>query len=125
MNLIKLLYRNSEVVGYAYNKIDVFSDGKEAFEAIFEAVEQAKEHIHLEFYIISNDNITNRLKDLLIKISEGVRIRIIYDFIGSFNLSRKIFKNFEGSRDICPSFFRFDSEFHAAESTIATIANYL
>jgi cardiolipin synthase len=32
MNLIKLLYRNSEAVGYAYNKIDVFSDGKEALK---------------------------------------------------------------------------------------------
>lgn len=93
MNLIKLLYRNSEAVGYAYNKIEVFSDGKEAFESIFQAVEQAREHIHLEFYIISDDSITNRLKDLLIKKShEGVRIRIIYDFIGSFNLSRKFLK---------------------------------
>ncbi|HEY6913585.1 MAG TPA: PLDc N-terminal domain-containing protein, partial [Paludibacter sp.] len=39
LNLVKLLYKNSEAAGYAKNKIEIFTDGKTTFEALFEAIE--------------------------------------------------------------------------------------
>lgn len=90
LNLIKLLYNNAEAVGYAYNKIDIYADGESTFEALFDAIRKAKEHIHIEFFIVSDDKISNQLRELLIeKAKEGVRVRMIYDFFGSFNLSKK------------------------------------
>ena len=42
--------------------------------------EGAKEHIHVEFYIIENDKLGNRFRELLErKAREGVRVRVIYD----------------------------------------------
>lgn len=90
LNLIKMLYRNADAAGYAYNKIDVLADGEETFEAIFKAIKAATDHIHIEFFIIGNDKISNKLRKLLIeKANAGVRVRMIYDYWGSFVLSRR------------------------------------
>jgi len=90
LNLIKLLYKNSESAGYAFNKIEVLADGESTFKALFEAIQSAKDHIHIEFFIFDDDKISNQLRELLIqKAIEGVRVRMIYDYWGSFDLSKK------------------------------------
>jgi cardiolipin synthase A/B len=90
LNLIKLLYKNSEAVGYAFNKIDVLTDGESTFDAIFDAIKEAKDHVHIQFFIFDDDKISNKLRELLIqKAKEGIRVRMIYDYWGSFNLSKK------------------------------------
>lgn len=89
VNLIKLLYTNSDAKAYPNNKIDILSEGKSTFDAMFKAIEQAKSHIHIEFFIFGNDKISNQMRELLItKAREGVRVRMIYDYWGSFFLSR-------------------------------------
>jgi len=94
VNLIKMLYKNSEAAGYVFNKIDVFSDGESTFNAVFEAISKAKDHIHIEFFIFDDDKISNKLRELLIlKAKEGVRVRMIYDYWGSFDLSKKYLKS--------------------------------
>ena len=94
LNIIKLLYRNNEAAGYAFNKIDVFSDGESTFASIFEAIRNAKDHVHIEFFIFDDDKISNQLRELLIqKSNEGVRVRMIYDYWGSFKLSKKYLKS--------------------------------
>lgn len=90
LNLIKLLYKNSEAAGYANNKIEIFSDGETTFEAFFEAIQNATDHIHIQFFIFNDDKISNQLRELLIQKSlEGIRVRMIYDYWGSFDLSKK------------------------------------
>ncbi|OJV37495.1 MAG: cardiolipin synthase [Bacteroidales bacterium 36-12] len=94
LNLINLLYNNSDASVYTYNKIEVLTDGEETFTAMFEAIEKAKNHIHIEFFIFEDDLISNYLRELLIKkAKEGVRVRMIYDYFGSFELSRKYLKS--------------------------------
>lgn len=89
VNLIRLLYTNSDAKTYPNNKIDILSDGKTTFDAMFNAIQNAKNHIHIEFFIFGNDKISNQLRELLIeKASAGVRVRMIYDYWGSFFLSR-------------------------------------
>lgn len=89
VNLIRLLYKNSDAKAYPNNKIDILSDGKTTFDAMFHAIENAKSHIHIEFFIFGNDKISNQLRELLIeKARAGVRVRMIYDYWGSFFLSR-------------------------------------
>ena len=98
LNLIKLLYKNSESAGYAFNKIDVLADGESTFKALFEAIRNAKDHIHIEFFIFDDDKISNELRELLIqKAIEGVRVRMIYDYWGSFDLSKKYLKSLKNA----------------------------
>ena len=96
INLVKLLYNSSEAEGFANNKVEVFTTGDSTFEALFNAIKCAKEHIHIQFFIFENDKISNQLRELLIqKAKEGVRVRMIYDYWGSFNLTKRYLKSLE------------------------------
>ena len=86
-NIIKLLLNNSNSLLTTGNKLQILNNGDETFEAIFEAIKKAKHHIHLEYYIFSDDKIGNKLKNLLIEKSKaGVEVRIIIDDVGSWSL---------------------------------------
>lgn len=90
LNLVNLLYKNSDAAAYACNKIEILSDGAATFEAMFEAVRSAEDHIHIEFFIFEDDRISNQLRELLIeRAKSGIRVRMIYDYLGSFDLSKK------------------------------------
>lgn len=76
------------------NKIDVYIDGIQKFENLIKDIKEAKEHIHLEYFIIKDSDIGRKIKDLLIeKAKEGVKIRILYDDVGCwrFWFHRKYF----------------------------------
>ena len=89
-NIIRLLLNNSNSLLTTGNEVKILEDGSNTFEAIFEAIRNAEHHIHLEYYIFSDDKIGNRLKDLLIEKSlQGVEVRIIIDDVGSWGLKRK------------------------------------
>ena len=94
LKLIQMLKTNGEADAYAHNKIDVYAEGENIFESIFEAIRNAKNHIHIEFFIFEDDKISNKLRELLIqKSKEGVRVRMIYDYIGSFKLSKNYLRS--------------------------------
>lgn len=89
-NLIRLLLRNSNALLMYASKIRILNNADETFNAIFEAIEKATHHIHLEYYIIDDDKIGNKFKELLIKKSrEGIIVRIIVDDVGSWGLGKK------------------------------------
>ena len=65
------------------NRIDLLINGEEIFPAMFEAMENAKETINVETYILYDDGIGRKLCDLLVKkAKEGVVVRLIYDYFG-------------------------------------------
>ena len=98
LNLIKMLYKNSDAPTYDSNKIDILSEGKSTFDAMFDAIRSAKNHIHIEFFIFGNDKISNILRELLIeKAKQGIRVRMIYDYWGSFFLSRLYLRSLRDS----------------------------
>ena len=69
------------------NNVEVFTTGADAFKSLYNDIEGAKEHIHVEFYIIENDKLGNRFRELLErKAREGVRVRVIYDYLGGWKL---------------------------------------
>ena len=91
--LMTLLLNNSKALLTRYNKVEVLNNGDETFPAIFEALERAKRFIHLEYYIIEMGKLTSRLKDLLIeKAKAGVEVRVIYDDVGSWGLTREFLR---------------------------------
>lgn len=85
--IVRLLNNNSNAVLFPGNKIDVYTTGHDTFEALFHDIENAKENIHIEFYIIANDDVGNKLHDILVrKAKEGVRVRVVCDYLGSWKL---------------------------------------
>ncbi len=88
--IMNLLHKNNKALLTEYNKVLILNNGSETFNAIIQALLQAKNHIHLEYYIIEDDHIGNTIREILIKkAQEGVNIRLIYDDIGSWSLSKK------------------------------------
>lgn len=89
-NLMLLLFNSMEIPLTDRNKVEFFHHGTPAFERMFQDMEQATDHIHLEFYIIDEDHLGRRLAQLLLKkLAQGVRVRIIYDGFGSFGLPKQ------------------------------------
>lgn len=93
-NIIRLLLNNSNALLTTGNKLEILKDAEETFDAIFEAIQSARHHIHLEYYIFCDDKIGNRLKNLLIEKSlQGVEVRVIVDDVGSWGLNKKFFSD--------------------------------
>ncbi len=93
IGIITLLLNNSKALLTLYNSVDILQTGKKTFESILKAIDDAKSSIHLEFYIIENDEIGNLIKDKLVaKAKEGVEVRLIYDDVGSWSLPKRFIK---------------------------------
>lgn len=92
--MMNLLLSNSNAILTNNNEIQILRNGAETFPEIFRIMEQAKHHIHLEYYIIENDRIGNYLRELLIrKATEGVEVRLIFDDVGSWELKKKFIRS--------------------------------
>ncbi|MGO4107627.1 cardiolipin synthase [Paenibacillus sp. YAF4_2] len=75
------------------NQVKVLTNGKETFAAILHAIEQARHHIHLDYYTIRDDGIGKQFLTLLIeKANAGIEVRVLYDGIGSVHLSKRYIK---------------------------------
>jgi cardiolipin synthase len=73
--------------------VDLYFDGNAAYAAIFAAIEAAREHVHLEYYIYEPDQIGTRLRDLLVKKARaGVTVRLLVDGTGSSRLRRRFLR---------------------------------
>ncbi len=78
---------------YAGNAVEVFTNGADKFAALKRDLAQAKRYINLEYYIFENDTIGNEVADILIeRATAGVKVRVIYDHVGSFTVKNKFFK---------------------------------
>ncbi len=89
-DLMSLLLRNDNAFLSRNTNVQILKNGTETFQSVKKAIQQAKHHIHLEFYIIQFDQIGTEIFDLLKeKASQGVEVRVIYDSVGSYPLSRK------------------------------------
>ena len=77
------------------NQVEIFTSGKEKFAALFGAIGKARDHIHLEYYIVRNDTLGRELVDLLAsKAEEGLEVRLLLDGLGSGGLPRHFFDGY-------------------------------
>ncbi len=80
----RYLYYQEQSLISTGNAAILLRNREEKFPALFEALENAKSHIHLEYYILTADDVGNRIADILIqKQKEGIEIRVIVDDVGS------------------------------------------
>jgi cardiolipin synthase len=91
--LLRLADRISTTTCCFGNSVELLSNTNRTLGLIEQAIKSAKESIHLEYYIWQPDKTGYRLRDLLIKkAAEGVRVRFLYDGVGSIFLGRKFLK---------------------------------
>ena len=83
----------SESPLYAGNSVHVLEDGKETFPAMFAAMQGAQHFIYLEYYTLQDvESGGRKLGDLLVAKSQaGIRVRVIYDAVGSLGTPAAFF----------------------------------
>ena len=66
----------------------ILKDAKENYPAWLEAIASARSTIHFETYIIHRDDIGLQFAEALAeRARQGVRVRLLYDWLGSFSVS--------------------------------------
>ncbi|WP_058301604.1 cardiolipin synthase [Gorillibacterium timonense] len=94
------------------NETEIYSEGSTAFEAIRRALEGAKHHIHLEYYIIHSDTIGMEIQEILIrKAKEGVEVRLAYDGLGSYKLKSSYIRELQEAEVKVGCFFPLRAAF--------------
>ncbi|MFD0739678.1 cardiolipin synthase [Lysobacter koreensis] len=65
-------------------RADLLIDGAAKYTALLAAVAQAREHVHLEYYIYLPDRTGTALRDALVERARaGVKVRLLLDAVGS------------------------------------------
>ena len=66
------------------NSLKLLEDGTAAYPEMFDAIQNAKDHIHLQSFIIMNDETGEKLFNTLEKKAKaGVKVRVLFDRMGS------------------------------------------
>jgi len=77
------------------NHVDFYHDGPPAYEAMLAAIRSAKHHVHLQTFIFEPDDAGAEFLDALArKAREGVKVRLMYDAMGSHRLHRRSLLDF-------------------------------
>jgi cardiolipin synthase A/B len=65
------------------NQLTLLQNGPATYQAMFDAIRAARDHINLETYIFEDDEIGREFADLLLeRQAEGVQVNLIYDSVG-------------------------------------------
>lgn len=73
------------------NDVKLLINGENKFPEVLQAIDEARDHIHIEYYIYEEDEIGREIERALTrKAAEGVTVRFIYDDFGSRSIRRKL-----------------------------------
>lgn len=100
--LVELFINQNLSLPFKDNTIDIMTDGYAFVPELLRDIASAQHHIHIDMYIIEDDPLGNLVADALIdKALQGVRVRIIYDDVGCWKVSRSFFERMrEGGVEI-------------------------
>ena len=75
------------------NKVEYFPMGEDAFASIFNELEKAEKFILIDFFIVAEGAIWDKMHDILVrKIKQGVNVKFLYDDFGAMLRTEKYFK---------------------------------
>lgn len=105
------MVRLNQTYGGAYytqdNKMKVFTDGNRFMESLQKDIENAKDSINVEFYIIKNDEVGRSLLRLLeAKAREGIAVRLLIDAVGGREIWESTLSDFKEAGGEYAFFFR-------------------
>ena len=92
---------------YEGNDVGIFDNGQEKFDALLADIAAARSYINMQYYIIVNDNIGIRVMEALMERARaGVKVRLIYDHVGSFKLSNRYLRRLKEAGGEAYPFFK-------------------
>ena len=71
------------------NSVELLIDGQATFDAVFAAIDSAKNYLLVQFFIIRDDELGKKFQSRLIAAARrGVRVHLLFDEIGCIKLQR-------------------------------------
>lgn len=65
-------------------------DGAATYDALLEAIDQARDHVHLEYYIYEPDHTGTAVRDALVRAARrGVKVRMLLDAVGAAGVRKR------------------------------------
>jgi cardiolipin synthase len=78
------------------NRAVLLEDGPRTYAAMLAAIHGAKHSVHMESYIFEADDVGRQFAAALAERAKaGVKVRLIYDAVGSFKTPKEFFKDLE------------------------------
>ncbi|MDL2217180.1 cardiolipin synthase [Christensenellaceae bacterium OttesenSCG-928-M15] len=95
-----------------HNSAEIITSGREKYARLFSDIKNAKQSVNLVYYGLHYDRIGKELVAILTeKAKEGVRVRVLFDGMGSLFTPRRMFLQFVAAggyvKKIRPSFTHF------------------
>lgn len=85
--MVPLILRNGDAPITFNNEVKILKNGAQTFTEMLKAIEEARDHVHMEYFIIKDSEIGRKFQRALIeKAKEGIEVRLIYDAVGSWQL---------------------------------------
>lgn len=79
-----------------HGNFDIFTHGKKLFADYFHELRNAKKHIHVLFYIVKDDAISQEFLSILKeKAQAGVEVRLLIDRLGSWKVRKAAVKSLQ------------------------------
>ncbi len=92
---------------YQGNAVELFDNGTDKFEALIRDITAARSFINMEYYIVADDRIGTRVAEALMERARaGVKVRLLYDHVGSFKAKRRFFRRLEEAGVESTPFFK-------------------
>jgi cardiolipin synthase len=80
------------------NDVQLLQDGPATYQAMFAAIETARDHINMETYILEADEVGQRFADaLMARQRQGVQVNLMYDSVGTFGTPASFFRQMTDS----------------------------
>lgn len=87
IELINMNYNHSKSLYTTGNDVKIYTDGVEKFKQLIEDIRNAKNFIHIEYYIFKLDDLGKKIiNELKKKVDEGLEVRLLVDGMGSKSL---------------------------------------
>ncbi len=78
------------------NEVKSYYEGNSKYEDLINDIRNAREYVHMEYYILRNDGLGNKIvSELTKKAAEGVEVRLLFDGIGNHTLPKKMFAEYK------------------------------
>lgn len=88
------------------NDVRIYTDGEDKFRDLLYEMEHARRYIHLQYYIIRNDELWQEMEAVLIrKAKEGVKVRVLFDSMGCRGMGRGDWKRLRAAGVEAAEFF--------------------
>ena len=97
LDFIRFNFNNCGALYTSGNEVNIYTEGENKFKDLIMDIREAKNFIHIQYYIFRLDELGNLIiNELKKKVDEGVEVRMLVDGMGSKSIRKKDIKYIEG-----------------------------